>query len=246
MAIKPALQIQLNFKTLLAFLFFFFLMHELHELAHMFTGRIICGSWGTRDFNVWRLCDDCIQQKPLAILATFAGPLFTFLMLWLGWYWVKYGKSAQYRSVGLVLIFGNMPFGRIYMAATGAGDEVWGLRSLLLNPQHTNFGMIRLLGLVLVSVICIPPLITAYRAIGNKKRVLVFIGLLILPLVLDTIVILILLNSLLTSGLLSQVWITGAPLLITFWFVVCALIVIVNFKWLRHFAINSHQLHTGK
>jgi hypothetical protein len=233
---KPLLQIQLTFKSLLVFLFLFFLMHELHELAHISTGRIVCGCWGTRDFNVWGLCSDCEKTNPYAVIATFAGPVFTFIMLWIGRYWLKYGQSTERRSFGLALIFGNMQFGRMYMAATGSGDEITGLRTLFLNPDHSNSQLIKIITVVIVSVICIPPLIAAYRAIDNKRKILLYCSLVIVPLILDTVIILILLNGLLQKKLLNQIWVMGAPLLVSVWFVLCLLIVITNFKCLTHFA----------
>jgi hypothetical protein len=233
---KPLLQIQLTFKNLLVFLFLFFLMHELHELAHIFTGRIICGCWGTRDFNVWNLCNDCEKLKPYAVIATFAGPSFTFVMLWIGRFWLKYGQSTQLRSLGIALIFGNMQFGRMYMAATGSGDEITGMRTLFLNPDHSNSQLIKIITVIIVSLICIPPLITAYRAIGNKSKILLYSSLIIVPLISDTVVILILLNTLLQKGLLIRVWIIGTPLLVSLWFVLCLLTTIINFKCLTHFA----------
>jgi len=233
------LQIQLSFKNILVFLFFFFLMHELHELAHIITSRLICGCWGTRDFNVWSLCADCEKQHPFAVIATFAGPIFTFTMLWIGRYWLKYGESDQSRSLGLVLILGNMQFGRMYMAAMGSGDEVSGLRTIFLNPDHSNAMIIRIVAFVIVSAICIPPLITAYKAIANKRKLLIFICFLIVPLVLDTVVILILLNGILEKEILSQVWIMDTPLLITLWFAACAVIVGSNFRCLRYFAKSA-------
>ena len=220
---NPGVRIQLNFKTLLVFLFFFFLMHELHELAHIFTGRLICGCWGTRDFNVWAVCSACENNK-WAVAATFAGPLFTFAMLWLGRYLIKKGNP----SLGLVFVLGNMQFGRIYMAAMGSGDEISGFRTLFLHPDHSNSLIIRLATLALVTLICLPPMITAYRAIANNRRPVVFLILIILPLILDTIVILILLNGLLGRGILNQTWIMGTPAFITLWLLLCLTIVIAS------------------
>ncbi|MFI5453547.1 hypothetical protein ACHMWN_15505 [Pedobacter sp. UC225_61] len=228
------MKIQLTFKNLLLFIIFFFLMHELHELTHIITGRMICGCWGTRDFNVWSTCADC--QSSYAVAATFAGPLFTFIFLWLGWYLLKYGKTPQHQSYGLLFILGNMQFGRMFMAATGSGDEVWGLRSLFLNADHSNFLMIKVIAFLIVSCICLPPLITVYKAIANQKKVLIFIAFLVIPLILDTVVILMALNGILTKGFLNQVWIMGTPLLITLWFLFCALVVGINFKSLGSFA----------
>lgn len=236
MNLTQPLHLRLTFKNLLVFQFFFFLMHELHELAHIITGRLMYGAWGTRDFNVWRLCEPCNVAYPE--IATFAGPVFTFVLLWLGRYWLKHGASFSIRSLGFVFIFGNMPFGRIYMAATGSGDEVYGLRSLLINADHSNLPLIKLLGFIIVALICVPPLITAYRAIANKRKLVVFIALLIVPLMLDTVILLVLLNGLLTKGLLSQVYLMGTPLLIQIWFTSCIIIVITGYKCLTHFAVE--------
>lgn len=236
MSLTQPLHLRLTFKSLLIFQFFFFLMHELHELAHIITGRIICGAWGTRDFNVWQLCETCKVSYPQ--IATFAGPVFTFAMLWLGRYWLKHGKSTSIRSLGLVFIFGNMPFGRIYMAATSSGDEVYGLRSLLLNAHHSNLPWIKLLGFVIVTLICVPPLVTVYRTIDNKRKLIIFIALLILPLVLDTVILLMFLNSLIAKGILNRVFIMGTPLLVTLWFISCLAIVSIGFKCLTHFAVE--------
>jgi hypothetical protein len=237
MSLTQPLHLRLTFKSLLIFQFFFFLMHELHELAHIITGRLICGAWGTRDFNVWQLCESCKATYPQ--IATFAGPIFTFIMLWLGRYWLKHGASTSIRSLGLVFILGNMPFGRIYMAATGSGDEVYGLRSLLMNASHSNLIWIKLLGFVIVALICVPPLVTAYRAIANKRKALIFIALLIVPLMLDSILLLIALNGILAKGFLNQVYVLGTPLLIQIWFICCVAIVIVGYKGLTHFVVEK-------
>jgi hypothetical protein len=237
MSLTQSLYLRLTFRNLLIFQFFFFLMHELHEVTHIITGRILCGAWGTRDFNVWQLCETCKINYPQ--IATFAGPVFTFAMLWLGRYWLKYGKSTPIRSLGLVFILGNMPLGRIYMAATGSGDEVYGLRSLLINADHSNLPWIKLSGFVIVALMCVPPLITAYQAIANKRKLIIFIALLILPLVLDTVILLMFFNGLITKGILNQVFIMGTPLLVTLWLVSCLAIVSIGFKYLTHFAVEQ-------
>ncbi|RYU91972.1 hypothetical protein EWM62_00585 [Mucilaginibacter terrigena] len=237
MSLTKPLHIRFTFKTLLVFQFFFFAMHELHELAHIVTGRLMCGAWGTRDFNVWRLCETC--NVPYPEIATFAGPVLTFIMLWLGRYWLKHGAATSIRSFGLVMIFGNMPFGRLYMAAMGSGDEMWGLRSLFLNAGHSNLLLLRIINFVVVAAICLPPLVVAYKAIGNKRKILVFIALLIIPLMLDTIILLMLLNGLLATGFLNHVYLMGTPLLIQLWFINCIAIVIAGYRCLTTFAIEK-------
>lgn len=231
---KPLLQVEPTFKNLLIFQLFFFCMHELHELTHVITGRLICGGWGTRDFNVWDLCKTCNVTYPQ--IATFAGPLFTFAMLWLGRYLIKNSSFTRVGSFGLVMILGNMPFGRVYMAAMGSGDEAFGLRSLLLNAGHSNLLIIRLLNFVIVTLICLPPLITAYHCMANKHKLLLFAALLIVPLILDTVILLICLNGILSKGFLARVYFMGTPVLIQAWFITCVLIVTVNYKHLTHFA----------
>ena len=49
------MKININLRTILAFIALVFVMHELHEIAHTAVGRVLCGCWGPRDFNVWLL-----------------------------------------------------------------------------------------------------------------------------------------------------------------------------------------------
>lgn len=123
------------------------------------------------------------------------------------------------------------------MAVTGSGDEVWASKHLLLNHDRSNASVITMITFLVVSLICLPPLITAYKAIANKRRWLIFACFLIVPLILDTVVILFLLNGALIKGVLSRVWIMGTPLLITCWLVVCCIIVGANFDLLKHFGV---------
>ncbi len=66
--------LQLTLRNTIDFLFLSFFTQETHELAHTSVGRINCGCWGRRDFNVWRLCKGCWDENQLAVLATYAGP----------------------------------------------------------------------------------------------------------------------------------------------------------------------------
>ena len=102
---------KLNWKYIISFLALTFVMHEAHEIAHTSLGRFICGCWGKRDFNVWSLCEGCFEANPNAILATFAGPIFTFAMIWVGFYLLRKCNPAK-RSLGFSMIFANMPFAR--------------------------------------------------------------------------------------------------------------------------------------
>lgn len=217
------IKINLNWKVALAFSSLIFLLHETHEIVHTSVGRLICGCWGFRDFNVWTICEGCIEQKPMALMSTFAGPIYTFALVWLGYFWLTKSTSQTKKSLGFALIFGNMPFARILGALFGGGDEVFGLRTLL-----DNHALAWLLGLTFILLCSIPPLIVAFKAIGNNKRWLWFLGFLILPFVIDIIVIIGILNSVLQTGFLKEEWILGSPILVTLWTIFVTVIFLIS------------------
>ena len=70
------MRIRLTVRNVTALLALSFVMQETHELAHTSVGRLLCGCWGARDFNVWGLCRQCVTGPPLTLLATFAGPAY--------------------------------------------------------------------------------------------------------------------------------------------------------------------------
>lgn len=221
--------LNLNGKSLLAFFFLLLLLAELHELAHIFTGYAFCGCWGERDFNVWGLCEGCRDENPWAIVATFAGPFFTFGLIWLGRYWLK-GQDARKQILGFILIFANLPVARIITALMGGGDEVYGLSIVLGNEANWHF--IWGLGVVIVLALSLPPLLTAWKAIANTHRWAYFMGFLILPMLLIVLVIFVGLNGLLAQGVLATPLIWGTPLLISVHTVIVILLVRQTFPYL--------------
>jgi len=160
------MQIRLNSKFIISFIALIFVMHEAHEIVHTTVGRLICGCWGQRDFNLWNLCENCIEQHPFALAATFAGPLFTFLMIWIGTLNLKDNKSLDQKSLGFALIFANMPFARILTASLGGGDEVSALNHILGNHR-----LAWAIGLVLILLIVGYPLYKGFISIHNKRRI---------------------------------------------------------------------------
>ena len=146
------MKLRLTPKFVLTFLALTFLLHEAHEIVHTTVGRIICGCWGQRDFNVWSLCGDCAEQKPYSVISTFAGPVFTYLMIWIGTYLMNKTKDTQ-KALGFSLVFANMPFTRIFGAVTGGGDEVWGL-----NLTLHNYNLSWALSTIIILAIIIYPL----------------------------------------------------------------------------------------
>jgi membrane protein YdbS with pleckstrin-like domain len=57
----------------------------------------------------------------------------------------------------------------------------------------------------------------AYKLIENKYKIAWFIMFLILPMVLDLLIVLGVMNTLLEKGVLNKYWILGSPILVTVW-----------------------------
>jgi hypothetical protein len=224
-----AMHLKLSFRYILAFLLLTLVMLELHETVHVITGRIICGAWGARDFNVWGLCEGCEKAHPLAWVATLTGPLFSFMLMWFGAIWLNSARIKK-RAAGFVLIFANIPFGRISQAMMGSGDEMVVARHLL-KASFSHSQMV-LICSVIVLALGLPPIIKAYRVIGNKYALLYVLGFLTLPLVFILSYVLMGLNGLLNSGLLAAPWIMGTPLLITLHTVIAMVLFAVLYKHL--------------
>jgi hypothetical protein len=187
-------------------------MQETHELAHTGVGRLICGCWGKRNFNVWRLCEGC-GDHPLAILATYGGPFYSFAFFWIG-YWLMTKTSVRLKSIGFSLIISTMPISRVITPIFGGGDEVYAL-----NIHFNNHTISWILGLAIVLMAVLPPTIKAWRIIENRRKNLWFASLLLVPFVMTGVVVFgILQGLLLDNGVLGDYWILGSPKLITFWF----------------------------
>ena len=221
---------KLNFsvKYLLAFIPLVFLMGETHELVHTSVGRLICGCWGVRDFNVWGLCGGCKENYPaLSTLATFAGPIYSFILVWVGYFMLGKEKSDNSKAWGISLIAANILFARILTAGISGGDEVYGLR-MLFDSRYVAW----ILGLAIVLILSIPPLVRVYKNIKNQKKILWFIGLLLIPFIIAMIGAMTL-NPLLKNGFLDEVWVMGSPRIITYWLVFNLLAFLIFYRNIR-------------
>ncbi len=225
-AMKPVF----TFRNVTAFLSASFLLHELHELVHTSVGRILCGSWGTRDFNVWSLNKDCDGETIIQVASTLAGPAFTFLMLWVGFYFM-HGKTIERKSLGMVLVFASAPFQRLLNALFGIGDEIWAMTSMGMNHS-----VAWVLVIVLVLLIIGAPNYKAYNLIQENRRMLWFCILFLGPTIIDLLVIEGLLNFLLIKvKLLSDYWIMGSPMLVTAWTIFVSLTFVFTRKSMSDF-----------
>jgi hypothetical protein len=226
------MKLKLSFGYIVTFLLLTVVMLELHEMAHIITGRIICGDWGTRDFNVWSLCKDCSAHHPNSWLATLAGPLFSFALMWLGMFLLN-STNENLKALGFSLIFANIPFGRISQAMMGSGDEMIVTKELLKGSlSHTQ--MILTCSIILL-IAGLPPIIKAYCSLNNKISWLYILGFLTLPLVFILMYVLTALNTLLNSGYLASSLIMGTPLLITLHTLIAAFLLAGFYKHLSPF-----------
>jgi len=182
---------------------------------HTAVGRVLCGCWGPRDFNVWGLCEECAVGMPWTIFSTIAGPVFTFGLIWAGYHLLKDQRSPFQQSLGFALVFGNLPIARIFTAATGGGDEVYALQRLF--GDQVNEILLWVIGLSIVLVLSVPPLARAWKRLDIPNRLWIFSAFLILPFVFDVAVVLIGMNGLLEMGVLDQQGIIGSPLLVNLW-----------------------------
>ncbi|NML66026.1 hypothetical protein HHL22_12505 [Hymenobacter sp. RP-2-7] len=212
------MKITLTWRSLLAFGALLFVASEAHELVHTGLGRLLCGCWGTRDFNVWSLCASCDHRPLVQLAATWSGPLFSFALMWLGFWLLGPRQSARRWSLGFALVFAAIPFARILGAVfMGGNDEVYALSKFM--PYHRAWA----LGAALVLLATVPPLVRAYATLAPRGRAWVFLGFFLLPTAVLFVVILGAMNSLLASGFLATYGVLGSPILVTGWTVLVAL-----------------------
>lgn len=199
-----------------------FFMQESHEIAHTVTGRIICGCWGKRDFNVWGICKGCSDETRLSVLATLAGPAYTFGLIWLGFFLMA-KSSLKAKSWGIALVVSSMPFSRVLSPLLGMGDEMLAMRYLGMDRS-----VAWPIAVLVVFVLAVPPLVRLYRLIDNRRKPLWMLGLVFVPFfMIGAVVFAFLQGTLLRNGILAEYWILGSPTIVTIWmFVTIALVAI--------------------
>lgn len=168
------MKINVTWKYIVAFLFLTILCGTSHEFAHHFTGALICGNFGYKTFNSFVLGEGC-EGNPYKLWATIAGPAFTFALLWLGLYRLR-KPDEKNRQLGFALIFANFPVNRLIFALLHSNDEQW-VAHQLYGKSVFAFWLTN----AIIWLCTLPPLYFAYKAIGNKFKLLLFAGFLVLP-----------------------------------------------------------------
>jgi hypothetical protein len=211
-------------RRLVAFSALILVIHELHELAHTATGRLLCGGWGGRDFNSWFLPEGCNSWVP-----TLMGPLFSYLVMLVG---ALLTRRDAHRPVGLALLFAANPFARLFTAVMGGGDEMVLARAWSGIAQKTP--MLRAAVLLVVGAICVTFIVIGWRATrGFRRRVLTFITMLLWPMILTGVLLFAIFNPLLKRGVLATPGLGGEPLFVTIVTAASLLMLAVTARWLK-------------
>ena len=150
------------------FLLLAFLCYQAHQLTRHLVGAALCGGFGMMTFTVTITKEPCLSP----VLVTLSGPAVTYGLAWLGMFLLR---SPKYKLFACTLIFASFAHLRFIQTLTGRGDE------LVLAQEWFGISNRAIVALI-VFLIGLPPVIAAFRAIANKRRVLVFIGLWLLPL----------------------------------------------------------------
>lgn len=169
--------VKLSVRYVVAFLALTILCGTSHEFIHHFTGAAFCGCFGYKTFNSFELCDACKGNKLAFVAATWAGPLLTFGLMWLGAWRLGQPANAA-KQLGFALIFANFPINRIGFALAGWNDEQY-VTEKMFGRTVVGFWLTNLA----IWMMVIPPLVMAYQAIANRRRWAWFTGFFVLPFV---------------------------------------------------------------
>jgi hypothetical protein len=227
--------IRITGRYLLGFLALIFFVHECHDWAHFIAARIICDCWGLKSFDNWTLCSDCTASSHLQVWIWFAGPLVTYFIVWLGWWLMSRDKTTSQQSLGFCLVFAAIPFARILAAATGGGDETFGLRQLFQHDDKSNSRTVALSALLLVLLLTLPALLKALMRLRDwKERLILFPIFLVLPLLIDKWVYAGL-NKLSSTGFLGYESLPGVSILVLGWSLLLLVLLLLTYKSLLFF-----------
>ena len=149
------------------FLLLAFLCYQAHQLVRLLVGAGLCDGFGSMTFTVTTTLQPCF----LPTLVTLSGPVFTF---WLAWGGMLLLRSPKYRLFAYALIFASFSHLRWIQTLTGRGDELVLAQGWFPAPG-------RVIVAVILLLVAIPPVYAAFHVIANRRRKLVFICSLLLP-----------------------------------------------------------------
>lgn len=144
-----------------------------HELGHCVGLSLVCGRWGHIDFEFPYAADGCPDTR-WQLIGTGTGPLFSYLMMWLGAALCRRG-----RDVGVALVFAQFLFAR-WLQTPLSGDEHL-LAVSLVRPRW----MAPFVAFAVASLFVLPPVLVAIRRLRAVRLTWLLAPLLIAPIVLD-------------------------------------------------------------
>ena len=150
------------------FLLLAFLCYQAHQLVRHLFGAALCGGFGSMTFTVATTKQPCL----FPILLILSGPVFTYGLAWSGMFLLRSPKFALF---AYALIFASFAHLRFIQTLTGLGDELVLVNKWFAAPSRSIVAAV-------VFVIGLPPVFAAFRAIANRRGLLVFIGSWLLPL----------------------------------------------------------------
>jgi len=226
------MKIKLTPLYLLAFFALTFLIHEIHDWAHYIFSASYCGCLGSRAFDSWGVCNTCSTSVSGYALATLAGPLINYIVIWSGWALMHPENPPEKQSIGFSLVFAALPFPRIMGALAGGGDETSALRQLFQRPDGINHYIVAGAGLLFVLLLTLPALIRTFLLItGWTQRLFLFPAFLVLPGLADHWLVSGELNHLMANGFLArQILRGGAQLFLFVWLSMLLLIYFLTRK----------------
>ena len=193
------MRIPLRGPWILAFVLLSLVCLGAHELVHHLTARAVCGEWGTMTFWTFQLADGC-EPVGRNLLATLAGPLTTYALMYAGVALIARGRALA----GTTLVLANLPFARFVTVLMRGGDEMVLGRAWI--GGDAAWPVLLALTVLLLSV----PVVAAWRAIESRWKPALFAALLIVPLFVDMLIKRVLLARLLDAWPAA---VAGIPLL---------------------------------
>ena len=160
------INLKITLKYTIAFYCITMLYMSLHELVHHFIAFLVCGEFGYKSFNSF---DAACESDYVYLFATLSGPVFSYIMMYWGAYFIQKGKTLFKRHLGFAMVFAQLPMQRMTGPLMNMNDEWYAVVKLWGNSDTLWWIVI-----ILIWSICIPPLIVAWRAIQNKFKAIWF------------------------------------------------------------------------
>jgi hypothetical protein len=239
------MKVNFSLSYFIAFFSLVFLIQELHDWAHVLAANWICGCFGTKGFDDWTFCDHCEVSGNILSVVWLAGPIITYILVWVAWSMMSRSQNQNTRSFGFSLLFAANPFANLFAAFGGGGDITLSLRMMLQNPDNSNHIFVALLSLMLVLFLTVPPIFRSLSLLkGRPEKWIIIAGFLIIPNLVKLLVVDNTLNYLLKSGFFDEEVFLGAPLLVLIWFFSVTIMVMINHNSLLNFIRKKEKRTT--